>query len=50
MEVAGDALCSNEMGLTGVVYVEPHLLDCIGDVRLRQGEVLENPGQTAMGS
>jgi hypothetical protein len=37
VEVVEGALHSNEMGLTGVVYVEPHMLDYIGDVRPGQG-------------
>jgi hypothetical protein len=38
------------MGLTGVMQVEAHLLDCIGDVKPGEGEVMESPGQAAVGS
>jgi hypothetical protein len=41
LEVAEDALHNIEMGLTGVMHVEAHLLDCVGDVRSSEGEVLE---------
>jgi hypothetical protein len=44
LEVAKDALCSSEMGLTGVVHVKAHLQDRVGDVGLGDGEVLESPG------
>jgi hypothetical protein len=33
-------LHNTKMGLTGVMHVEAHLLDCIGDVRPGEGEVL----------
>jgi hypothetical protein len=39
LEVAEDALHYNAMGLTGIIYVETHLLDRV-DVRLGVGEVL----------
>jgi hypothetical protein len=31
------------MGLTGVVHVEAHLLDHVGNVGPGEGEVLESP-------
>jgi hypothetical protein len=40
IEVAEDALYNRDMGLTGVVHVEAHLLDRIGDVKPDEGEVL----------
>jgi hypothetical protein len=43
LEVPKDALHGREMGLTGVVHVEAHLLDHIGNVGLDKGEVLECP-------
>jgi hypothetical protein len=50
LEVPKDALCGYEMGLTGVVHVEAHLLDRVGNVEPDEGEVLEGPSQTAVGS
>jgi hypothetical protein len=50
LKVPKDALHSREMGLTGVVHVEAHLLDHIGNVGLDKGEVLECPSQAAVGS
>jgi hypothetical protein len=38
------------MGLIGVVHVEAHLLDHVGDVRLGEGEVPKSPNQAAVGS
>jgi hypothetical protein len=38
------------MGLTRVMYVVAHLLDCVGNVGPGEGEVLENPSQAAVGS
>jgi hypothetical protein len=43
LEVPKDALHDREMGLTGVVHVEAHLLDRIGNVGPGEGEVLERP-------
>jgi hypothetical protein len=37
LEIAEDVLHSGEMGFTGVMHVEAHLLDRVGDVR--PGEV-----------
>jgi hypothetical protein len=50
LEVPKDALHDRVMGLTGVVYVEAHLLDCVGNVGPGEGEVLESPNQVAVGS
>jgi hypothetical protein len=44
LEVAEDVLRNSEMGLMRVVHVKTHLLDCIGDVRLGEGVVLESLG------
>jgi hypothetical protein len=44
-----DALYGREMGLTGVVHVEEHLLDRIGDVKPGEGEILESLGQDVVG-
>jgi hypothetical protein len=35
---------------TGVVHVEAHLLDRIGNVGSSEGEVLESPSQVVIGS
>jgi hypothetical protein len=43
LEVPKDALCGCEMGLTGVVHVEAHLLDRVGNVGSGEGEVPESP-------
>jgi hypothetical protein len=43
LEVPKDAVRGCEMGLTGVVHVEAHLLDHVGNVRSGEGEVLESP-------
>jgi hypothetical protein len=50
LEVAEDALASREMGLTRVVHVEAHLLDCVDNVRLGEGMVLESLSQAVVGS
>jgi hypothetical protein len=50
LEVPKDALRGREMGLTGVVHVEAHLLDRVGNVGPGEGEVLESPSQVAVGS
>jgi hypothetical protein len=50
LEVLKDALRGREMGLTGVVHVEAHLLNRIGNVRLGEGEILESPNQAAVSS
>jgi hypothetical protein len=50
LETPKDALRGREMGLTGVVHVEAHLLDRVGNVGPSEGEVLESPSQAAVGS
>jgi hypothetical protein len=50
LEVAEDVLYSSEMGLMRVVHVKTHLLDCIGDVRPGEGEVLEALDPATVGS
>jgi hypothetical protein len=50
LEVPKDAFCGCEMGLMRVVHVEAHLLDHVGNVGPGEGEVLESPSQTAVGS
>jgi hypothetical protein len=42
LEVPEDAFHGCEMGLMGVMYVETHLLDCVGDVRPGECEVLKS--------
>jgi hypothetical protein len=49
LQIAKYALRDCEMGLTGIVHVEAHLLDRVGDVRPSEGEVLESPSQAAVG-
>jgi hypothetical protein len=43
LEVPKDAFRDCEMGLTGVVHVEAHLLDRVGNVGPGEDEVLESP-------
>jgi hypothetical protein len=50
LEGLKDALCDREMGLMGVVHVQAHLLDRVGNVGPSEGEVLESPSQLAVGS
>jgi hypothetical protein len=45
VEVSEYALRAHEMRLTGIMHVEAHLLDRVGDVRPGEGEVLESLGQ-----
>jgi hypothetical protein len=49
LEVPKDARRRREMGLVGVVHVEAHLLDHVGNVGPVEGAVLESPGQTVVG-
>jgi hypothetical protein len=49
-EVAEDALHHFEVGLTRVVHVKTHLVDCVIDVRLSEGEVLKDLYQAVVGS
>jgi hypothetical protein len=50
LEGPKDALCDHEMGLMGVVHVQAHLPDRVGNVGPSEGEVLESPSQPAVGS
>jgi hypothetical protein len=50
LEVPKNAHRDREMGLTGVVYVEAHLLDRVGNVEPGEGEVLKSPNQAAHAS
>jgi hypothetical protein len=50
LEVPEDALHGREMGVTGVVHVEAHLLYRIGNVKPGEGEVLESLGQAVIGN
>jgi hypothetical protein len=50
LEVPKDALRSREMGRTGVMHVETHLLDSVGNIGPDEGEVLERPNQATIGS
>jgi hypothetical protein len=45
LEVSEDTLDNSEMGLTRIMHVKTHLLDCIGDVRPGEGKLLESPDQ-----
>jgi hypothetical protein len=49
VEVAQDSLQSAEMGLSRGVHVQAHLLDGVGDVGPRDGQVLERAGQALVG-
>jgi hypothetical protein len=44
LEVPKDVLCGREMGLTGVMHVEAHLLDHIGNVRPGEVRYWRTPG------
>jgi hypothetical protein len=50
LQVLKDVLRGREMGLTRVVHVEAHLLDCVGNVEPSEGEVLESLRQVVVGS
>jgi hypothetical protein len=50
LEVPKDVLSGCEMGLTGVMHVEAHLPNRVGNVRSGEGEVLDSPSQAAVGS
>jgi hypothetical protein len=43
LEVPKDALRGHEMRLIGIVHVEAHLLDRVGNAGPGEGEVLESP-------
>ena len=40
LEVAKDPLESSEVWLPGIMHMETDLLNCIGDVRQGEGEIL----------
>jgi hypothetical protein len=46
LDVAQDALNGRQALFARVVHVKTHLLNGVGDVRTREGEVLESPGET----
>jgi hypothetical protein len=46
LDIAQDALNGRQVLFARVVDVKTHLLNDIGDVRAREGEVLESPGET----
>jgi hypothetical protein len=46
LDVAQDALNGHQVLFVWVVHVKTHLLNGIGNVRAREGEVLESPGET----
>jgi hypothetical protein len=48
LDVAQDALNSRQVLFAWVVHVKTHLLNGVGDVRAREGEVLESPGDEGM--
>jgi hypothetical protein len=50
LDVLKDAFRGREMGLMGVVHMEAHLLDRVGNIRPGEGEVLESPSQAVVGS
>jgi hypothetical protein len=50
LKVPKDVFRDREMEPTGVVHVEAHLLDRVGDIRPGEGEVLESPGHATVGS
>jgi len=45
-EVAKDPLESSEVWLPGIMHMETYLLNCIGDVRPGEGEVLKCTDKT----
>jgi hypothetical protein len=42
-DIAEDTLEGNEMGFPRVMHVKANLLDCIGDIRPGESEILESP-------
>ena len=50
LEVAEEPLESGEMWLPGIMHVETDLLNCISDIRLGEGKVLQGTGQTPVGN
>jgi hypothetical protein len=49
-EVAEEPLESGEMWHPGIMHMETYLLNCIGDIRPGEGNVLQGTGQTPVGS
>jgi hypothetical protein len=49
-EVAEEALESSEVRLSGIMHAKTDLLNCIGDVRPGEGEVLKGTSKTSIGS
>jgi hypothetical protein len=45
LDIAQDALNSHQVLLTWIVHVKEHLLNDVGDVRAREGEVQTSSGQ-----
>jgi hypothetical protein len=48
LEVAEEALESSEVRLPGIMHVKTDLLNCIGDVRPGEGEVLKGTSKTSV--
>jgi hypothetical protein len=46
LDVAQDALNGRQVLFAWVVHVKTHLLNSVGGVRAREGEVLESPSET----
>jgi hypothetical protein len=46
LDVAQDALNGRQVLLAQIVHVKAHLLNGVGDIRAREGEVLESPDET----
>jgi hypothetical protein len=46
LDVAQDALNGRQVLFARVVHVKAHLLNGVGDVKARECEVLESPGET----
>jgi hypothetical protein len=46
LDVAQDALNSRQVLLARIVHVKAHLLNGVGDIRAREGGVLESPSET----
>jgi hypothetical protein len=49
-KVAEEALEGSEVGLSWIMHVEAYLLNCIGDVRSGEGEVLKCTSKTPVRS
>jgi hypothetical protein len=48
LDVAQDALNGCQVLFVQVVHVKTHLLNGVGDVRAREGDVLESPSETSV--